>query len=101
MADLLLREKDKIQLLQLLEEQLPNVTAWVYGSRINGMAHNASDLDIVLRSEDLTPIAILDLEKFIQAVKDSTIPILVEARDWARLPVSFQQEILKNYRVLR
>jgi len=98
---LLLRDKDKLQLLQLLIKYLPNVTAWAYGSRVNGNAHDTSDLDLVLRTPDLSPIPILALEDFLEAIQNSTIPILIEARDWARLPNSFQQEILKNYVVLK
>lgn len=101
MANLYLREQDKAILLPLLARYLPEVSAWVYGSRISDTAHEASDLDIVLRSSDLTPIDYWALDEFIEAVKNSNIPILVEARDWARLPVSFHQEILKNYVVLK
>lgn len=98
---LLLREQDRQELVRLLARHLPNVTAWAYGSRVNGGAHEGSDLDIVLRSPDLSPIPLEELRAFVQAVRDSNIPILVEARDWARLPESFQQEIMKNYVVLR
>ncbi|MFZ2726941.1 MAG: nucleotidyltransferase domain-containing protein [Methylococcaceae bacterium] len=97
MNKLYLRDKDKQQLLKLLAQYLPNVTAWAYGSRVNGDCHDTSDLDIVLRSVDLSPIPILQLEDFLQALNDSNIPILIEARDWARLPLSFHEEILKNY----
>ncbi len=98
---LYLRKKDKQQLLQLLAAYLPDVTVWAYGSRINGGAHDTSDLDIVLRSADLSPIPAMELENFLEAVRDSNIPILIEARDWARLPESFHREILKNYVVLK
>jgi len=37
---------------------------------------------------------------FCEQLKDSNIPIIVESRDWARLPTSFHQQILKNYQVL-
>ncbi len=67
---LFLRDIDKQRLLKLLADYLPEVNAWAYGSRVNGQAHDTSD---------------------------SNIPILVEARDWARLPESFYQEILRNY----
>ncbi len=98
---LYLRDKDKQKLLQLLENYLPSISAWVYGSRIVGLAHDSSDLDLVLRSVDLTPIPINELENFLEAINDSTIPILIEARDWARLPNSFHEEILNNYVVFR
>lgn len=100
-AQLHLRVKDRQKLLQLLEQYLPTVSAWAYGSRINGEAHDASDLDLVLRSADLSPIPFEPLDDFLEAVRESNIPILVEARDWARLPESFHREVLKKYYVLK
>ena len=97
---LFLREKDRSAILDLLARYLPEVTGWAYGSRVNGEAHDASDLDIVLRSPDLSPIPLEALRDFIDALRESNIPILVEVRDWARLPESFQQEILRGYAVL-
>jgi len=97
---LMIREKDRAALLQLLDRHLLGVTAWAYGSRLNGTAHKASDLDLVLRSPDLSPIPWLALDDFVTALRESNIPILVEARDWARLPESFHREILKQYVVL-
>ncbi len=94
---LFLRDIDKQRLLKLLADYLPDVSAWAYGSRVNGEAHDTSDLDIVLRSKDLSKIPVEQLESFLQALSDSNIPILVEARDWSRLPESFHQEILRNY----
>ena len=97
---LFLREQDKRRLQALIAQHLPGVTAWAYGSRVNGDAHDASDLDIVLRSSDLDKIPFEELERFQEAVRESNIPILIEARDWARLPESFHREILRNYVVL-
>jgi len=37
------------------------------------------------------------LDDFLTALRELNIPILVEARDWARLPRSFHRGILKNY----
>jgi uncharacterized protein len=96
-SSLMLREQDRAHLLALLAEYLPRVTAWAYGSRVNGDAHEASDLDLVLRSADLSPIPIDALVSFKDALVNSNIPILVEARDWARLPVAFHDEILKRH----
>ncbi|MCI5145380.1 MAG: nucleotidyltransferase domain-containing protein [Candidatus Electrothrix sp. AR3] len=97
---LFLREKDRLRILDLLHQHLPEVTAWAYGSRVNGDAHDGSDLDIVLRSPDLSPIPLGDLQDFVEALRESNIPILVEARDWARLPEYFHGEILRGYVVL-
>lgn len=98
---LLLREQDRKRLVELLHAHLPAVTAWAYGSRVNGDAHEASDLDLVLRTPDLSPIPLEDLDAFLQALQQSNIPIVIEARDWARLPPPFHQEILKKYAVVR
>lgn len=98
---LLLREQDHKRLIELLHVHLPAVTAWAYGSRVSGDAHGASDLDLDLRSADLSPIPTGELESFLQALRDSNIPILIEARDWARLPPTFHQETLKKYAVIR
>jgi predicted nucleotidyltransferase len=101
MTQLYLREQDRKRLVDMLSTHLPGVTAWAYGSRVNGSAHEASDLDLVLRSPDLTPIPFAPLDDFLEALRDSNIPILIEARDWARLPEAFHREILKGYVVVR
>ncbi len=97
---LFLREQDRQELVRLLVYHLPKVSVWAYGSRVYGEAHETSDLDIVLRSPDLSLIPLNNLRNFKQAVQDSNIPILIEARDWARLPEHFHKEILKNYVIL-
>jgi len=47
-SSLFLRDKDRQKLLDLLDQYIPSVEAWAYGSRVNGEAHDASDLDLVL-----------------------------------------------------
>ena len=87
-------------LLALLREHLPGVEVWAYGSRVNGQSHDGSDLDLVLRSPDLQEIPIGQVTDFEEALRESNIPFLVEARDWARLPESFHPEIEREYVVL-
>ncbi len=81
----------------LLREHLPDIEVWAYGSRITGRSHDGSDLDLVLRGPNLQEIPIGQLGDFEEAVRESTIPFLVEARDWARLPERFHGEIERNY----
>ena len=85
------RHREEIE--ALLHKHLPGVELWAYGSRVNGRSHDGSDLDLVLRSPKLAEIETSQLADFIEALQDSTIPFLVEARDWARLPESFHREI--------
>ena len=84
----------------LLREHLPDTEVWAYGSRVNGRGHDGSDLDLVLRAPHLEKIPIEKLMDFEEGVRESTIPILVEARDWARLPERFRREIEREYVVV-
>ena len=77
-----------------------DVEVWAYGSRVNGRSHDGSDLDLVLLGPGLKEIPTEQLGEFEEAVRESTIPFLVEARDWARLPDRFHREIERNYVVL-
>jgi predicted nucleotidyltransferase len=97
MNELFIREKDKHRLQQLIAKYLFGVTVWAYGSRVTGGAHEASDLDIVLRSKDLSPIPSQQFSQFIEAVRESNIPILVDAHDWALLPLCFHEQILRDH----
>ena len=88
------------QLEALLREHLPGVEVWAYGSRMNGRSHDGSDLDLVLRGPGLQEIPVGQVADFEEAVRDSSIPFLVKARDWARLPERFHREIQRGYVVL-
>ena len=81
----------------LLREHLPGIEVWAYGSRVNGESHDGSDLDLVLRAPDLQEVPAGPLIDFTEALHDSTLPFLVEARDWTRLPERFHKEIERGY----
>ena len=51
----------------------------------------------MLRGPGLEEIPVGQLGDFEEAVRESTIPFLVEARDWARLPERFHREIERDY----
>ena len=95
-----LHPKHRRMLEGLLREHLPDVEVWAYGSRVNGRSHDGSDLDLVLRGPGLAEIPASQLADFEEAVRESTIPFLVEARDWTRLPERFHREIEREYVVL-
>ena len=84
----------------LLRQHLPDVEVWAYGSRVNGRSHDASDLDLVLRAPGLKKIPDGRLRDLEEAVRELSIPLLVEVRDWARLPERFQREIQREHVVL-
>lgn len=97
---MLLRDRDRETLLRIFASVPHPIEVWAYGSRVNGDAHEGSDLDLVVRTHDLQRLPLdvfLDLKDLIE---DSTIPILVDLFDWARLPESFQENILRSHEVL-
>ncbi len=97
---IILREQDRARIIDLLTRYVPQVTALAYGSRVNGQAHEASDLDLALKNDNGTPIETQDLSALKYAFSNSNIPILIDVRDWARLPESFQTEIERHHVVL-
>ncbi|MCY4582224.1 MAG: nucleotidyltransferase domain-containing protein [Chloroflexi bacterium] len=95
-----LQPRHREQIEHLLHEHLPGVAVWAYGSRVTGRGHEGSDLDLVLRGPGLAPLPVDALSNVEEALRESTIPFLVEARDWARLPESFHQEIERAHIVM-
>ena len=85
---------------EILRQHLPDVEVWAYGGRVSGLGHSGSDLDLVLPGPDLEAIPIGKLVELEEVLRVSTIPFLVEARDWARLPESFCREIERGYCIL-
>jgi len=96
-----LREKDKQQLLAIASRTLHTpLEIWAYGSRVNGDAHDTSDLDLVVRTQNLSRLNYSEFYAFKEALEQSTIPILIQVFDWVNIPESFQQNIRKGYEVL-
>jgi predicted nucleotidyltransferase len=97
---MLLRKKDKEALEQIFSSSETPIEVWAYGSRVNGNAHEGSDLDLVVLSKNrqrLPPELYLRLN---EKIKNSNIPILVELWDWAMLPESFHRNIEQQHEVL-
>ena len=97
---MLLREKDRIALIEIFDSIVTPIEVWAYGSRVNGQAHSGSDLDLVVRTADLSPLDSDILAQLLEKIEDSNIPILVELRDWAVLPPAFHKSIEERYEVL-
>ena len=84
----------------VLQKHLPDVEVWAYGSRANGKSHDGSDLDLVLRAKDLGKIIPAQIRQDTRRYYESTVPFVVEVRDWALLPESFHREIKREHVVL-
>jgi len=85
----------------ILRRYLPQAEVWAYGSRVNGDHYDASDLDLVARRPDDLTRRQPDLDEVAAAFSDSDLPILVQIVDWARIPLSFREEIQAGFVVLQ
>ena len=81
-------------LLDIFNNYCPNAEIWAYGSRIHGEAHEASDLDLVVKSfnDENKSLSVLK-----ELINDSDIPIIVDILEFDKIPLSFQKEIEKDY----
>jgi len=96
-----LREQDRVRIESIAQEILKiPLEIWAYGSRVNGDAHDMSDLDLVIVTESKNRVAIDEFTDFKDALQKSNIPILIQVMDWNRIPESFHKNILNNYEVL-
>lgn len=66
---------------------------WAYGSIVNGTAHSDSDLDLVIMGKEGNQIHAELFSFLYNKIKNSNIPILIELRDWTKIPDSFKINI--------
>ncbi len=98
---MLLREEDRVRIDAIARETLKTpLEIWAYGSRVNGDAHDMSDLDLVIVTESKKRVDIDEFMGFKDALQKSNIPILIQVLDFNRIPDSFHENILDNYEVL-
>jgi uncharacterized protein len=103
MADLALSLRaDHVQeLRRLIATHLPLEEVWAYGSRVNGTAHDTSDLDLVVRHPpDLRTRQTSSFWDLKEAIRESNLPVLVELFDWALLPTTFWENITAQHIIL-
>jgi len=87
-------------LASIFQLHAPTMHLWAYGSRVTGLGHDASDLDLVVRHESALETPFGKLAELRAAIEDSPLPFLVDLHDWALLTDDIRQQILKNYVVL-
>ncbi|HLA33861.1 MAG TPA: nucleotidyltransferase domain-containing protein [Rhodocyclaceae bacterium] len=101
LAHLNLQARHLDLLCELLRRHLPHAEVWAYGSRVNGDGHEASDLDLAIRQPADLDRPTAELNDLRAALTESTLPIRVDAVDWARIPRSFQCEIEHRFVVVQ
>jgi len=97
---MILRAKDKERLINIFDTITVPVEVWAYGSRVNGDAHEGSDLDLVIRAPDLKKLPLNVFLDVKEKIRECNVPIVVQLFDWARLPESFHENIKAQHEVL-
>ena len=97
---MLLRNKDRERLLAIFETSPVPIEVWAYGSRVNGSAHEGSDLDLVIRTSATQKLPIEVYLNLKETIRECNVPIVVELFDWDRLPPSFHKNIEAQHEVL-
>lgn len=84
-------------ILDLIENCLPNVTVWDYGSRIKGTTRAQSDLDMVAFTTHGQETHVANLK---EALEESNLPFRVDLFRWDEVPENFRDTIQKDHVVL-
>ena len=84
-------------LLDLLNDYLPGVTVWAYGSRIKGTARPQSDLDLAVFASAEQKRAVAALK---EGFEESQLPFRVDMFVWDEIPAQFRENIQRAHVIL-
>ncbi len=96
-----LNPEDLTIIRKILATYVPGMIVWAYGSRVNGKAHEGSDLDLVIINPQNSTLPQENIALLRSELSESNLPILVDVMDWALIPDPFRQEIKKNHEVIQ
>jgi predicted nucleotidyltransferase len=88
-------------LREVLERHVPEAEVWAYGSRVNGDAHDGSDLDLMARNPSALEQPQKQLHTLREALSESNLPMMVDVLDWALTPQDFRREIERQHVMVR
>lgn len=91
-ASIDLKPADRTLLDQLIQQHLPGVEIWAFGSRIRGAAMPNSDLDLVAFNAAQPAVGNLK-----EAFAESDLTIAIDLHSWEELPEKFQENIKADY----
>ena len=97
MNNVLIEKKYLDNIISIIKQLYPKSLVWAYGSRVDGTAHEGSDLDLVIREYGQDNADLFELK---EELKESNIPFLIDIFEFNKLPENFQKEIIKNYVVI-
>jgi len=86
--------RDRAEVQRILQEQVPDLEVWAFGSRVKGTAKRYSDLDLALITRQ--PLALEQRAAIVDAFATSDLPIRVDVVDWAATSEAFRQIIVQD-----
>lgn len=89
-----LSQQDWELVKRILNQLLPGLEVWAFGSRINGKAKRYSDLDLAVISQQPLPLATMAALR--EAFDESDLPMKVDVVDWATTREPFRKIISDN-----
>lgn len=94
-----IKPKDLQTILVILKQYLPEYEVRAFGSRVQGTAGAASDLDLaIMTSQPLDTARMADLR---EALAQSDLPFKVDLMDWASISEQFRKIIEAGFEVLQ
>lgn len=95
-----IRANDKKRIVEIAEQCFPfSIEIWAFGSRVKEIAHEGSDLDLVVVNKSKNLEIKPNITLFKENLKQSNIPIFVQVFDWDAMPSNYSNEIKKNHQV--
>ena len=85
-----LKADEHKEVVRLLQHHLPDTEVWAYGSRVQGAARPASDLDLVTFASSGQKEAVSRLR---EAFDESPLPFRVDLFVWDNVPEEFRKNI--------
>jgi len=94
-----IEEKYLAEIRRILGEHASDCEVRVFGSRLEGKAHDFSDLDLVLVGNEKLNWRKIELLK--DAFASSNIPMTVDVIDWHAISDEFRNIIENNYEIIQ
>ena len=99
MSQIALNPNELTLIREILRTYVPECEVRAFGSRVRGVVHESSDLDLVVMTA--APLDILRLADLREAFSESDLPFRVDVLDWAETSEGFRRIIEQVNEVIR
>jgi len=90
-----IKERHLTMVKKIIQQLIPGIPVWIFGSRVKGTAKPYSDLDLVIVGPQQIPQQLYYQIK--DAMEESDLPYRVDVLDWYRISPEFREVIQKNH----